>query len=141
MRISTKGRYGLAVMIKLGENSTTVVPISNLSQALGLSKIYLEQVLTLLKAGNLVTSVKGPQGGYSLMHNKLTIKEILVVLEPSLFEVVEDVSTDVFINNVLCDEVFKPIQNQLDKFLDTLTLEELVSQVVDQRLDAPMFYI
>ena len=141
MRISTKGRYGLAVMIKLGENSNTVVPISNLSQALGLSKIYLEQVLTLLKAGNLVTSVKGPQGGYSLMHNKLTIKEILVVLEPSLFEIVEDVSTDDLINSTLCVQVFNPMQNQLNKLLDTLTLEELVSQVVDQRLDAPMFYI
>lgn len=141
MRISTKGRYGLAVMVKLSENRATIVPISALSNELGLSKIYLEQVLHLLKSGGLVSSIKGPQGGYSLTSDRLTIKEILTVLEPQLFERVEDCCDDTAINHILTSSVFLEAQTRLDNFLESVTLASLVSDVVDRRLETPMFYI
>jgi Rrf2 family transcriptional regulator, cysteine metabolism repressor len=141
MRISTKGRYGLAVMVKLAEKNERIVSIATLSSELGLSKIYLEQVLSLLKAGNLVTSLKGPQGGYALSRYNLNIKEILMVLEPSLFEVTETGSEDAILNHVIGDQVYASIQSRLEKMLETITLESIVSTVVDHRLETPMFYI
>lgn len=141
MRISTKGRYGLAVMVSLAEKKGMIVSIATLSGELGLSKIYLEQVLSLLKAGNLVSSLKGPQGGYSLSKTNFNIKEILSVLEPSLFETTETSCGDAALNAVLNNLVYGPLQMRLDNSLESLTLESLVAQTAERRLETPMFYI
>jgi Rrf2 family protein len=141
MRISTKGRYGLAVMVKLAENKGRIVSITTLSSELGLSKIYLEQVLSLLKNGNLVSSLKGSQGGYALTRTNLNIKEILWVLEPNLFESPDASCVDSILNRVLSEQVYDPIQKQLEATLESLTLASLVSHVVDRRQETPMFYI
>ncbi len=68
MRISAKGRYGLAAMITIALESqdNECIPVILIAEKLGLSKIYLEQVFALLKRGQLVDSVKGAQGGYRL---------------------------------------------------------------------------
>lgn len=140
MRISTKGRYGLAVMVKLGEDPTQWVSISKLSQELGLSKIYLEQVLSLLKNGNLVQSTKGPQGGYRIHDLKTTLFEILGVLEPALFEHESSIGSNTDLQNTLIDHVFQPMQSSLDQTLKSITLESLVETSKHKR-EAMMFYI
>ncbi len=141
MRISTKGRYGLAVMMKLGEKSNSYTAISTLSNELGLSKIYLEQVLSLLKSGGLVTSLKGPQGGYCLASYTLTVKDILSVLEPALFETVDATSGDPLINRIVAKRVYDSVQIKVGEAFAAVTLESLVSEVLDRRIETPMFYI
>jgi Rrf2 family protein len=94
MRISSKGRYGLASMIsiaQLGSGGEAVTVIS-VSEKLGISKIYLEQVFSLLKRSKLVTSIKGAQGGYQLSKtpDKITAYDILHAVEVSLFEKTEE---------------------------------------------------
>ena len=61
MKISAKGRYGLAAMTYLARNYASGAPITiiSISEKLGISKIYLEQVFSLLKRANLVNSIKG----------------------------------------------------------------------------------
>jgi len=140
MRISTKGRYGLAVMVKLGEEPTQSIPISRLSQDLGLSKIYLEQVLSLLKNGNLVQSTKGPQGGYRISSVQTTVYDLLSVLEPALFEQESSVGSNIDLQHILIEHVFNPMQSTLDETLKTSTLESLVS-ISRQKSEEPMFYI
>ena len=68
MKISAKGRYGLAAMTCLARNFASGSPITiiSISEKLGISKIYLEQVFSLLKRAQLVNSIKGSQGGYQL---------------------------------------------------------------------------
>ena len=90
MRISAKGRYALASTISLAQDYakgeyTTVLSIS---EKLGISKIYLEQVFSLLKRGGIVNSVKGSQGGYQLarMPQQITLYDVLSAVELSLFE-------------------------------------------------------
>ena len=141
MRISTKGRYGLAVMIKLGEKRNSFIAISTLSSELGLSKIYLEQVLSLLKNGGLVSSSKGPQGGYMLTSYTLTVKDILIVLEPALFETVEAASGDSLMNQIVVNRIFDPAQMKVCEVFANITLESLVSEVLERRMETPMFYI
>ena len=67
VRISTKGRYGLAAMIYLGQHaqSNSHIPLIQLADALGISKIYLEQVFSLLKRAELVRSTKGTPVSYT----------------------------------------------------------------------------
>ena len=93
MRISSKGRYAVAAMTELAGiwkngGSLTVLRIS---EALGISKIYLEQVFSLLKRAQLVISIKGAQGGYQLARapEKITAADILAASELGLFEKTE----------------------------------------------------
>ena len=62
MKISAKGRYGLAAMTYLARNYEAGTPITiiSISEKLGISKIYLEQVFSLLKRARLVNSIKQP---------------------------------------------------------------------------------
>lgn len=90
MKISSKGRYGLAAMIHLANKSKNgeYITIISIAEELKISKIYLEQVFSLLKRANLVVSVKGAQGGYRLSKNAslISARDILDAIEVSLFE-------------------------------------------------------
>lgn len=90
MKISAKGRYGLAAMTYLANNYSAGSPVTiiTIADKLGISKIYLEQVFSLLKRAMLVTSIKGSQGGYQLARSPRTISayDILAAIELSLIE-------------------------------------------------------
>jgi Rrf2 family protein len=90
MRISARGRYALAATVSMaaryaaGENITVI----SLSEDLGISKIYLEQVFSLLKKAEVVSSQKGAQGGYRLSRppQDISALEVLSAADLSLFE-------------------------------------------------------
>ena len=87
MKISTKGRYALRMMIDLAEHgSEECVSLSEIAKRQDVSKKYLEQIIpTLTRAGLLRTS-RGAQGGYALAVSpeKCTIGQILRLTEGSL---------------------------------------------------------
>lgn len=148
MRISSKGRYGLASMIcvaQLGRNGDFVTVIS-IAEKLGISKIYLEQVFSLLKRARLVTSVKGSQGGYQLSKSPdiITAHDVLQACETSLFEKTErSVSEDAegiekSLNGLVWDNLDKSIAG----VLTSVTISDLVSQAENNAGDDSfMFYI
>lgn len=146
MRISSKGRYGLAAMISLAQNyaSNECITIVSISEKLGISKIYLEQVFSLLKRAKLVLAVKGAQGGYKLSRNPQTIDvyEILLALEQSLFERTEEsVSKDAAeIEKAMQQVVFSSIDTSVASSLKKVLLSDLVAEVENQTADY-MFYI
>ena len=70
MKISTKGRYALRLMIDLAINGTeSYVPIKSVSQRQEISEKYLEQIITQLSRAKLVKSARGAQGGYKLVRD------------------------------------------------------------------------
>ncbi len=93
MRISSKGRYAVAAMTELAGawKSGSCLTVLRISETLGISKIYLEQVFSLLKRAQLVTSIKGAQGGYQLAKapKEITAADILSASELGLFEKTE----------------------------------------------------
>ena len=146
MRISSKGRYGLAAMINLAQNyaSNECITIVSISEKLGISKIYLEQVFSLLKRASLVLATKGAQGGYKLSRNPQTIDayEILLALEQSLFERTEEsVTKDApEIEKAMQKVVFTSIDTSIASSLKKFMLSDLVAEVENQTSDY-MFYI
>lgn len=147
MRISSKGRYGLACMICMAQNyeSGACITVASLSERLGISKIYLEQVFSLLKKESLVRALKGAQGGYLLTRapQEITAYEILNCLEHSLFEPTEESVAP------RADEVEKAMQSgvfsKMDRAVrDTLcgvTLSALCAEAEKFRKGGYMFYI
>lgn len=148
MRISSKGRYGLASMIcvaQLGRNGDFVTVIS-IAEKLGISKIYLEQVFSLLKRARLVNSVKGSQGGYQLSKSPdiITALEVLQAVETSLFEKTErSVSEEAAgIEKSLCSLVWDKLDKSIAGALNSVTISDLVSQAENNADDDSfMFYI
>ena len=64
VKFSTRSRYGLRAMVDLAQNyqSGTPIPLSQVAERQDLSEGYLEQLMTFLRKGGLVRSVRGAQG-------------------------------------------------------------------------------
>lgn len=88
MKISTKGRYGLRIMIDLAVNGSDENPVSikDIADREQLSDKYLEQIINLLGKKELVKSIRGAKGGYLLSRTpeKITVEDILIATEGSL---------------------------------------------------------
>lgn len=145
MKISTKGRYALAAAILMAQRHGAGEPITVLSIAekLGLSKIYLEQVFSLLKRGGIVHSIKGSQGGYQLSRapRQITMLDILSAAELSLFLPTEDTVAQ---SAPEIESALRTAFDQTDEALKTamerMTLEDLKTQAENAR-GGFMFYI
>ena len=87
MKISTKGRYALRLMLDLAANSQhEYTPVKEISLRQDISDKYLEQIIAVLRGAGYVRSVRGPQGGYVLCRppESYTVGMILRLTEGSL---------------------------------------------------------
>ena len=87
MKISTKGRYALRMMIDLAmHGGNGCVALKDIAARQDISKKYLEQIVPLLNKAELLKTNRGYQGGYSLAKppERYTVGEILRVTEGSL---------------------------------------------------------
>ena len=148
MRVSAKSRYALAATISMAQEyeSGECITIIKLSEKLNISKIYLEQVFSLLKRADIVTSTKGPQGGYQLMRapSSITVFDILTAVETSLFEKTGETVSERArnIENVMHRSVFEQIDVLMQDFLTGISLADLVSEAEKYGDDGNyMFYI
>ena len=148
MKFSAKSRYALAALttMALQEDSKDCVTVISISEHLGISKIYLEQVFSLLKRAKLVTSIKGAQGGYRLSRSasSITVLDVLIAMESSLFEetgpsVGKDAS---YVDKALYSQVWRPLDATLRETLQKTTLLSLARETQKEKsTDALMFYI
>jgi len=148
MRISAKGRYALAVMVQMAESwgYGEDIAVVNISKNLGISKIYLEQIFSLLKKSGLLNSVKGTKGGYHLAKRPklITATEILYAVETSLFEETKGSASDKApeIDKSIRLLVFDELNKKIKETLDTITLEALWDEAAKHKVDGKdMFYI
>ena len=138
MKISSKGRYALASMIMLAQNAQEGSPLTviGISEQLGISKIYLEQVFALLRRGGLVTSIKGAQGGYQLARqaSDISAADILSVTENSIFESVEKTVEDMApgIERALTDTLWTPANKAFQNVFEQMPLSDLADEAIRQ---------
>ncbi|HEY8344309.1 MAG TPA: Rrf2 family transcriptional regulator [Bacillota bacterium] len=148
MRISAKGRYALATLVYMAqrEQNGEYITILSMSEGLGISKIYLEQVFSLLKKAGLVFSAKGAQGGYQLARppQEITVLDILSAVEVSLFEPAQDTVAEKApeIEKALRLSAFEVVDQSLRQALRGITLADLVRAAEKYKEEqAIMFYI
>ena len=128
MKISTKGRYALTVMIHLGRayNEDKYLSLSEISEREKISLKYLEKIMISLKKGNFFDVQKGKDGGYRLKNNPkdITIGSIIRAAEEEL-NVVDCVKGGCPNKNT-CDTypLWKGLSDEINDYLDSKTLKE-----------------
>ena len=132
MKISTKGRYALRLMLDLAMNSTgSPVSLKDAAKRQGISDKYLEQIISVLNRAGYVKSVRGAQGGYMLRKEpeEYTVGMILRLTEGSLAPVAcieeDEVSCDRQENCVTLI-LWKKINDAVSSVVDHTTLQDLV---------------
>ena len=133
MKISTKGRYALRLMLDLAlADSSEPIPLRDVAKRQDISDKYLEQIVTQLSRADLVRSVRGAGGGYLLTRKpeEYTVGEILRVLEGSLAPVgcAEDKSCCGRAAQCVTQEVWEQIAAAVAGVVDHITLADLMAR-------------
>jgi Rrf2 family iron-sulfur cluster assembly transcriptional regulator len=84
MRLSTKGRFAVTAMIDVAlREKLGPVPLSDIAARQQISLSYLEQMFSKLRSEGLVTSTRGPGGGYTLGQrtDAITVADIIMAVE------------------------------------------------------------
>jgi Rrf2 family cysteine metabolism transcriptional repressor len=139
MKISTKGRYGLTIMMALAKKSGEgPTALKLIAKEHSLSEHYLEQLIAPLRNAGLVKSIRGAYGGYILAKEASTITagDIIRVLEGPIspVEVMDD-------EEPAKRNLWIKIRDAVKDVLDSTTLEDLANYEDEGAQDAYMFYI
>ena len=132
MKISTKGRYAMRLMLELAlSDPGQPVSIKDIEKKQGISDKYLEQIISVLNKAQYVRSIRGAQGGYVLTKkpSEYTVGMILRLTEGSLAPVAcleEGAECE---RAWECSTLFiwKRIEDAINEVVDSITLADLVA--------------
>ena len=131
MRVSTRGRYALRLMLDLAMNNTgEPVRLKDVAKRQEISEKYLEQIISILNKAGFVKSVRGPAGAYSLKRKpeEYTVGMILRLTEGSLAPVdcVEDGTDCGRADQCVTVLLWKKLNDAINGVVDNITLADLV---------------
>ena len=137
MRISTKGRYAMCVMLDLAEHYREgPVALKDIASRQNISKKYLEQIVFLLNRPDILKTTRGAQGGYMLARtpDKYTAAEILKLSEGSLAPVpnLEDPSEAAAAADYQLLPIWQGLYNAVNGYLEGITLQD----ILDRRMES-----
>ena len=134
MKISTKGRYAVRVMLDLAlHNNGECIKVKEIAARQGISEKYLEQIIAVLNKAGYVKSVRGAQGGYRIAKDPAdyTVGMVLRLTEGSLAPVacLED-GADVCERCDTCEtlEVWQKLYDAVNNVVDSVTIADLVER-------------
>jgi Rrf2 family cysteine metabolism transcriptional repressor len=139
LKISTKGRYGLTIMMELaakfGEGPTS---LKSIAERNSLSEHYLEQLVAPLRNAGLVKSIRGAYGGYILSKDpeSITSGDIIRILEGPISPV--DFTEE---DDPAKRQLWLRIRDSIAEVLDSTTLADLINFEDEGKPDSYMFYI
>ncbi len=133
MKISTKGRYALRLMLDLALNNTgEVITIKTIAARQEISEKYLEQIISLLNRAGYVKSIRGAQGGYRIAKDpaEYTVGMILRLTEGSLLPIdcLEDEEECGRSRSCVTREVWQELYDAICSVVDRITLQDLVER-------------
>ena len=134
MLLSTKGRYAVMAMVDLaGQPSSQPVTLAGVADRQEIPLAYLEQIFAKLKKAGMVSSVRGPGGGYKLAKpaSEVRIAEIVLASEESIKmtrcggEVKVCMSTK---SRCLTHDLWEGLGNQIYTYLNGITLADVLNR-------------
>ena len=141
MKISTKGRYALSMLIDLAEHQNCgFVALKDIADRQNISKKYLEQIIPILGKSDILKTTRGSQGGYMLSKSpdKYTVGEILRLTEGSLAPV-DCLNQD----PIECEQsgecatlpVWQGLNRVINEYLDSITLQDILDQQRERNMN------
>lgn len=134
MKISTKGRYALRMMLDLAiHQDEGYISLKEVAARQGISKKYLEQIVPLLNRTGMLRTNRGYQGGYRLAKaaSEYTVGEILQLTEGDLSPVSclqgETVNCD-RADSCITLPVWKGLYRVINNYLNNITLQDVLDQ-------------
>lgn len=134
MKITTKGRYAVAIMLELASNykNDTFLSLKDISEREGISVKYLEKIMSDLKKEDYFISSRGQEGGYKLAHKPSYYKlgDIINAVEKDMAPascVKEDNSCP---KQGICKTypIWKDLNDEMNKYLNSKTLEDYMEE-------------
>lgn len=141
MKISTKGRYALRMMLDLAQHSDSgYVALKDIAKRQGISKKYLEQIVPLLNSADFLQTNRGYQGGYMLAKppEQYTVGDILRTTEGGIAPI-----SCLERNSVKCERsdecmtlsMWKGLYKVMTDYLDNITLQDIINNYNDSNFD------
>ena len=132
MKLTTKGRYAVTAMLDLALHANEgPVSLADISERQGISISYLEQLFAKLRRNGLVSSVRGPGGGYRLSREstQIFIAEVVDAVDEPV-DVTRCEGQDNCQNGEPCltHYLWEDLSQQLHKFLSAISLQSLVER-------------
>jgi Rrf2 family iron-sulfur cluster assembly transcriptional regulator len=137
MRLTTKGRFAVTAMIDLAlRQGTGPVTLSGISQRQAISLSYLEQLFGKLRRHEIVESIRGPGGGYSLARpaEKVTVADIIIAVDEPLDATQcggkENCHGSDAASGIRCmtHDLWTTLNAKMVDYLDSVSLQDLVDQ-------------
>ena len=132
MKLSTRTRYGVRAMLELALNyEKGPIQLQLIADRQEISKKYLEQLITILKAAGFVKSVRGAKGGYELAKppDAIKLSDCFNSLEGPVItvECIEDEKICARISDCIIRQVWIQVNDAVEHVLASITLQDLVN--------------
>lgn len=133
MKISTRGRYALRMMLEFAKKPDNVTTLSEVAKTQQLSEKYLEQIVSVLTKAEFVKSIRGAQGGYLLTRpaRDYSVGDILRLTEGSMAPVAcleKNTPPCELAGMCVSRNVFQKINDAVNAVIDGITLADLLAE-------------
>lgn len=132
MKITTKGRYALRIFVDLAEhNDGGFVALKDIANRQGISKKYLEQIISSLNRPNILQVNRGTQGGYKLSRepSSYTVAEILELTDGTFTTPANNDSDDKKDGQEdYTAFIWEELRETVTKFLESITIQDIVDR-------------
>jgi Rrf2 family iron-sulfur cluster assembly transcriptional regulator len=132
MKLTTKGRYAVTAMLDLALNEQKgPINLADISERQGISLSYLEQLFSKLRKQGLVSSVRGPGGGYLLGNERteISVASVVDAVSESMDATKCQGETGCQQGEIcLTHHLWQDLSQQIHAFLDDITLQDLVDR-------------
>jgi Rrf2 family protein len=140
MKISTRGRYGVRLLIDLAEHQGELSTLAESAARQGISLRYLEQLAPFLKRAGIIRSVKGASGGYCLARPpaEIVMGEALSVLEGDMLTTDPPLTGS---ENALQRCLRVMVYNKLNAIIAEVIDNKTLAQITAMHGEEPMYFI
>jgi Rrf2 family iron-sulfur cluster assembly transcriptional regulator len=132
VRLTTKGRYAVTAMLDLAiHHGNGPITLADIAQRQGISLSYLEQLFSRLRKRSLVSSVRGPGGGYSLARDAdaINVAEVISAVDESVDTTRCNGATNCQDNQrCLTHDLWQDLSSRIYDYLNGISLQELMNR-------------
>jgi len=141
MKISTKGRYALQMLLDLAEHRTNgFISLKEIADRRNISKQYLEQIIIIMNNSKLLRASRGVHGGYMLAKepSEITVGNILRITEGNLSSITcleDEVNQCDMVATCKTLYVWQELNKVIADYLDSVTLQDILNKYQEKQID------